>query len=142
LIADRERFCTFEQPPGIAQRAFFYIRQHANAAVVSSGTRCEGYRRDRKMGQVFRQAVTITTAWRRVALKARRIVLRLDKPTSDSDTEMAILTNLPKSAADAVAVAVVSKGWTLETMFQSLTTMFQGEIATLGYPQAACSASA
>ena len=27
--------------------------------------------------------------------------------------------------------------WTLETMFQSLTTMFQGELATLGYPQAA-----
>lgn len=86
---------------------------------------------------MFEQAVTITTA-EGGSLKARRIVLRLDKPTRDGDAEMAILTNLPTSAADAVTVAnLYRKRWTLETMFQSLTTMLEGEIATLGYPQAA-----
>lgn len=38
------------------------------------------------------------------------------------------MTVLPKSDADAVAVAKSYRNrWTLETMFQSLTTMFQGE---------------
>jgi hypothetical protein len=134
-IADRN-FCTFKLLSGMVERsAFFCIRHHANMTVVSSGTlRVSG---GTETGQVFEQAVTITTA-EGGSLKARRIVLRLDKPTRDGDTEMAILTNLPKSAADAVAVAELYRNrWTLETMFQSLTTMFQGEIATLGYPQAA-----
>jgi len=134
-IADRN-FCTFGLLSGIAERsAYFCIRQHANMTVVSSGTLRAAGRTE--TGQVFEQAVTITTA-EGGSLKARRIVLRLDKPTRDGDTEMAILTNLPKSDADAVAVAKLYRNrWTLETMFQSLTTMFQGEIATLGYPQAA-----
>ena len=71
-------------------------------------------------------------------MNARRIVIHLDTPTRDGDTEMAILTNLPSNAAQAVGVAELYRGrWTLETMFQSLTQMLQGEIATLGYPRAA-----
>ena len=71
-------------------------------------------------------------------MKARRIVLRLDKPTRDGDTEVAVVTNLPKHAAGAVKVAELYRDrWTLETMFQSLTMMLQGELNTLGYPRAA-----
>jgi hypothetical protein len=134
-IADRN-FCTFKLLSGMVERsAFFCIRQHANMTIVSSGTlRACG---ETDTGQAFEQAVTITTS-DGGCLKARRIVLRLETPTRDGDAEMAILTNLPKSAADAVVVAnLYRKRWKLETMFQSLTTMFQGEIATLGYPQAA-----
>jgi hypothetical protein len=51
---------------------------------------------------------------------------------------MSVLTNLPKSVANAVAVVdLYRKRWTLETMFQSLTQMFQGEIDSLAYPRAA-----
>jgi hypothetical protein len=47
------------------------------------------------------------------------------------DAEMAILTNLLKSGADAVGVAeLYRKRWTLETMFQALTHMLRGEIDT------------
>jgi len=134
-IADRN-FCTFALLTGIAARsAFFCIRHHANMTVVSSSKLRAVGRTD--TGEALEQAVTITTA-EGGSFKARRIVLRLDKPTRDGDTEMAILTNLLKSTADAVAVAeLYRKRWTLETMFQSLTTMFQGELATLGYPRAA-----
>jgi hypothetical protein len=49
---------------------------------------------------------------------------------------MAILTNLPKSGGRTRwPWPCYQRGWTLETMFQSLTTMFQGELATLGYPR-------
>jgi hypothetical protein len=88
-------------------------------------------------GEVFEQNVTIKGS-DDVLMKLRRIVIRLDRPTRDGDAEIAILTNLPKNAADAVAVAeLYRKRWTLETMFQSLTVMLQGEVATLGYPRAA-----
>jgi hypothetical protein len=71
-------------------------------------------------------------------LKMRRVVIQLDVPTRDGDNEMAVLTNLPKGAADAVKVAeVYRKRWTLETLFQSLTQMLEGEIDTLAYPRAA-----
>jgi IS4 transposase len=86
---------------------------------------------------VYEQSVTIKKYDGEV-MKTRRVIIRLDKPTRDGDAEMAILTNLPMKAADAVAVAeLYRKRWTLETMFQSLTAMLQGEVATLGYPRAA-----
>ncbi|MFC1642728.1 hypothetical protein ACFL5O_08600 [Myxococcota bacterium] len=71
-------------------------------------------------------------------IKARPVILRLNKPTRDGDTEMAVLTNLPARAASAVrTVETYRDRWTLETMFQSLTMMLQGELDTLGYPRAA-----
>ena len=81
---------------GIAERkAFFCIRHYTNTTVVSSGTlRAVG---GTETGQVFEQAVTITTT-KGGSLKARRIVLRLDKPTRDGDIEMVILTNRSGSA--------------------------------------------
>jgi hypothetical protein len=88
-------------------------------------------------GTVYEQSVTIMDPDGK-PMVTRRVVIRLDTPTRDGDTEMAILTNLPRSAAGAIAVAdLYRKRWTLETMFQSLTLMLQGELATLGYPRAA-----
>ena len=134
-VADRN-FCTATLLFGVAIRSgFFVIRHHANMKLVSSGTRRQRGRTD--TGEVSEESVTIEDADGN-KLTARRIILRLDKPTRDGDQEMSILTNLPKGAADAVAVAeVYRKRWTLETLFLSLTQMLEGEIDTLGYPRAA-----
>lgn len=134
-IADRN-FCTWLLLWGIAKRdGFFAIRHHANMTLVSDSklTRCGRT----ETGQVYEQSVTVTNAAGEV-LKLRRIVLRLKQQTRDGDTEIAILTNLPKDSVSAVAVAeLYRKRWTLETMFQSLTMMLQGELNTLGYPRSA-----
>lgn len=134
-IADRN-FCTSTLLSGITKReAFYIIRQHANMTIVSAGTLRKRGRTD--TGEVYEQGATIKNSDSELT-KVRRIVIRLDKPTRDGDTEMAILTNLPSTAASAVVVAeLYRKRWTLETMFQSLTAMLQGEVATLGYPRAA-----
>ena len=134
-IADRN-FCTSLLLSGIAARgAFYVIRHHANMGMASAGTLKKIGRTD--TGTVYEQAVTILDP-NDSPMAARRVVIRLDKPTRDGDTEMAIITNLPASAADGVAAAeLYRKRWTLETMFQSLTLMLQGELATLGYPRAA-----
>ena len=134
-VADRN-FCTTPLLFGIAERdGFFLIRHHANLPLVSSGTLRSRGRTD--TANVFEQSMTIADSAGGTRV-VRRILLRLDKPTRDGDTEMSILTNLPKAAASAVAVAdVYRKRWTLETLFQSLTQMLEGEIDTLGYPRAA-----
>jgi hypothetical protein len=134
-IADRN-FCTFALLNGVAKRqAFFAIRHHAKLRIISSGTL---RRRGRtETGEVFEQKVTLEGE-DGTRLEARRILVRLEVPTRDGETELAILTNVPASDASAVAIAkLYRKRWTLETMFFELTQMLDGELNTLGYPRAA-----
>jgi IS4 transposase len=133
-IADRN-FCTRPLLEGIAALgAQFVIRQHANIPIGSSGTLRSCGRTD--TAEVFEQSVTVDLGNR--VLPIRRVVLRLDTATRDGDSEIAILTNLPKRTADGIKVAELYRDrWTLETMFQSLTMMLDGELNTLGYPRAA-----
>lgn len=134
-IADRN-FCTASLLFGIDQRnAFFIFRQHATLRAEPTGSLASCGRTD--TGEVFEQAVRLTNSEGAV-LKVRRVVIRLDSPTRDGDQEMAILTNLPKTEVRATAIACAyRKRWKLETLFQSLTQMLQGEIDTLAYPKAA-----
>ena len=134
-IADRN-FCTFALLSGIAMRqAFFAIRHHAQLRIISQGTL---HRRGcTETGEVFEQKVTLE-GQDGTRLQARRILVRLETPTRDGETELAVLTNVPASDASAVAIAALyRKRWTLETMFFELTQMLDGELNTMGYPRAA-----
>jgi hypothetical protein len=134
-IADRN-FCTTRLLFGLDERrAFFATRHHANVTLtaVTELRRCG--RTD--TGQVSEQLVTVKNE-RGETLMTRRVVLRLDKPTRDGDTEISVLTNLPDAVAGAITIAeLYAKRWTLETVFQSLTQMLEAELNTLGYPRAA-----
>lgn len=134
-IADRN-FCTFALLNGIATRqAFFVIRHHAKLRIVSSGT--PRHRGRSETGEVFEQKVTLEGE-DGTLLQARRIVLRLDTPTRDGETELSVITNVPPSDSSAVTIAALyRKRWTLETMFFELTQMLNGELDTMGYPRAA-----
>lgn len=134
-IADRN-FCTSALLSGVVDRhAFFVIRHHAGMRLLKCGRLQKRRRTD--TGQVWEQRVTIAHT-DGTEIRARRVVIRLDKPTRDGDAEMAILTNLRVEDAGAVTIArLYRKRWTLETMFQSLAKMLQGEVAALGYPRAA-----
>ena len=133
-IADRN-FCTLRFLFGVAERkGFFVIRQHAQLPVVSEGTLRRRGRTD--SGEVFEQSVTLRRGDREMVV--RRVVLRLDSPTRDGDTEMAILTAVPSDDADAVAVAnVYRRRWTIESLFARVERNLRSELATLGYPGAA-----
>ena len=134
-VADRN-FCTFALLNGIAtHQAFFAIRHHAKLRILSSGTL---HRRGRtETGEVFEQKVTLE-GQDGTRLQARRVLVRLERPTRDGETEVAVLTNVPSRDASAVVIAeVYRKRWTLETMFFELTQMLDGELNTMGYPRAA-----
>ncbi len=133
-IGDRN-FCTTDFMFGIENKqAAFIIRQHQNlpwqetSSLVESG-RTEG-------GVVFEQTGVVN--YEGSSLCCRRVVLKLDQPTRDGETEIALLTNLPSTDAPSILVAQLYRSrWRVETLFQVATVTFHCEIKTLGYPRAA-----
>lgn len=133
-IADRN-FCTLGFLFGVAERrGFFVIRQHANLPITSQGKLRRRGRTD--SGELFEQTVTLRRGEDERVV--RRIVLRLDTPTRDGDTEMAILTNLAPGIANAKTIAdLYRRRWTVESLFARVERNLQSELAALGYPGAA-----
>jgi len=133
-IADRN-FCTAGFLQSILQQgAFFVIRQHGGlgykpVSELDAVGLC-------KTGNVFEQQVEIVHEGE--TFRCRRIVVKLTRPTRDQDWEISIFTNLPPSEADGILVAELYQGrWSVETLFQTVTQNFHGEIETLAYPKAA-----
>jgi hypothetical protein len=96
-------------------QAMFVIRQHSTPSwqgleeLTLSGTT--------DTGTVFEQP--IRGEYQGETLDLRRVVVRLKQPTRDGDSEMAILTNLPRVDADAVTIAeLYRQRWSIETLFQ------------------------
>lgn len=134
-IGDRN-FCTAGFLQGmVARGGKFAIRQHAVLRLTSSGTlrargRCP-------TGAVFEEAVTIVDEEGK-PIKLRRIVVQLDQPTSDGETEIAILTNVSARHASATRLAeIYRERWSIEGLFLTLTQILSGEVPSLGYPPAA-----
>ena len=89
-------------------------------------------------GEIFEQWIWVNDPeckGRRYRL--RRIVLRLDEPTRDGETEIILITNLPKSAPAELCCGAYRGRWEIEGHFQKLTDLLHCEIPTLGYPRAA-----
>ncbi len=71
-------------------------------------------------GLVFEQ--TGVVSYEGQELHCRRVVVQLEQPTRDGETEIALLTNLPETDAPSVLVAqLYRKRWRIETLFQIAT---------------------
>ncbi len=136
-IGDRN-FCTTAFLTGIAERkACFVLRQHmGNLRVELIGRRKPAGHTP--TGRVYEQRMRLLAADGSVLMTLRRITLKLHQPTRDGDDEIHILTNLPQRKITALAVAELYRNrWTIEAAFAEIAKSLQGEIETLGYPQAA-----
>jgi hypothetical protein len=134
-IMDRN-FCVRSFLLGIADRkGYFVCREHKGLAFsVQSPWRKIG---STESGKVYEQRIELVDDEGEVQ-RYRRIKVCLKQATRDGETERLLLTNLPKSAADAKLVAdMYRKRWRIETMFQELEAHLHSEINTLGYPKAA-----
>jgi hypothetical protein len=135
-IADRN-FCTTTFLFGVhARGGRFIIRQHAStltwdhAGQTRRAGRCE-------TGRLSEQKLRLTHPDGRT-LRVRRVTVTLDRPTRDGETAIHLLTTLTARHASAKAVAALYlTRWTIETVFQTLTTVLKCEVNTLGYPKAA-----
>jgi hypothetical protein len=119
---------------GIAQRSgFFLIREHKNLPWHPLGELIEVGRSE--SGIVSEQPISIRHE-QEGELVVRRIVLELDTPTSDGDTQIVLLTNV--EAVSAIRLAeIYRERWSVEGAFQELEAHLSSEITTLGHPKAA-----
>ncbi len=117
--------------------AFFLVRWHSSTMPFRAIKplrlvgRCDA-------GKIFEQAIWVDDPeceGRRYRL--RRIVLRLDQPTRDGETEIILITNLPDTASAELCCQAYCGRWEIEKHFQRLTDLLHCEIPTLGYPRAA-----
>jgi hypothetical protein len=144
-IEDRN-FCTVGFIFGVADRkGYVLVREHASlpwqppAITLSCVGRTES-------GEVWEGAVHIEEEVEVVedgvltkktrTLPLRVIEIRLNEPTRDGETRLALLTNVEK--VDALTLAnLYLKRWTIEALFNVLTMTLNCEQKRLGYPKAA-----
>lgn len=116
--------------------AFFLVRRHQSTLPfepvepLNARGRCDS-------GAVFEQAVWVDDPeqeGRRYRL--RRIVLTLDQPTRDGDSEIVLISNLPETVSGVTCCEAYRGRWEIEGHFQRLTDLLHCEIPTLGYPRA------
>ena len=85
-------------------------------------------------GAVYEQDVEIAEGDKK--LKLRRILIRLDEPTRDGEKEVALLTDVGRVSALKLAQLYMER-WSIENLFNVLTTTLNCEVSSLGYPKAA-----
>ena len=134
-IADRN-FCTLAFLLGIKDRdAFSVIREHKG--LPWKPLTDEKFVGRTETGKVFEQYIQITDESGNEH-KFRRIRVSLKKATRDKDTDIYIISNLSKRAANAKVIAELYRNrWKIEKVFQDLEAHLHSEINTLGYPPAA-----
>jgi IS4 transposase len=117
--------------------AFFLVRRHAQNLPFQELTTLEPQGRC-STGRVFEQAIAVEdTEFPRVVHRLRRIVLQLDQPTREGDTEIVLVTNLPAEVPASACCEAYRDRWQVERHFQTLTDLLHCEVPSLGYPRAA-----
>jgi hypothetical protein len=117
--------------------AFFLVRQHKTNLPFEP---LEPLKRVGRCatGEVFEQAIAVDDPENEgVRHQMRRIVLKLDQPTRDGETEIVLVTNLPADVSALDCCEAYRVRWTIEGHFQKLTELLHCEIPSLGYPRAA-----
>jgi hypothetical protein len=134
-LGDRN-FCVARFLVGIALRsAYFLIREHKQMPCTATGRLRPRGRVE--TGKVWEQPALVTDGEGRT-LVVRRVVLLLDEPTRDGESEVVLLSNLPKGDADSREVArLYRKRWTIEGLFGEMALALNAEVDTLCYPKAA-----
>jgi IS4 transposase len=132
-IEDRN-FCTLGFLFGVAQRdGFVLVREHKGLPWQAKSEL--QYMGRTETGRVYEQQVEISDEGGQT-LKLRRIVIRLDEPTRDEETEVALLTNVRGVRTLRLARLYLER-WSIEALFNVLTTTLLCEQKGLGYPKAA-----
>lgn len=133
-VADRN-FCTLRFLwEVIARGGYFVLRQHGNVQGELLGQRTAPRRCE--TGWVSEQRLRLQNEDDEVR-EVRRVTVVLDQPTREGDTEIHVLTNLPKKVSAVKVAEVYRQRWTIEGLFFEVAQTLSCEIDTLCYPKAA-----
>jgi Transposase DDE domain len=135
FVADRF-YCTIRLLRAILdRRARFVIRQHQQL-------RWHAVHAARRLGRVvtgavWEQPVVVEDPKTGRRQRFRRLILKLDTPTREGETEICLLTNLRSRVCGLRIVELYRDRWTIERQFSVLKTCLHGEVVSLGQPRAA-----
>jgi hypothetical protein len=115
--------------------AFFLVRWHRSTLPLRATSRWHQRGRCRS-GEIIEQTIEVTDD-DGVAHPLRRIILKLDEPTRDGETEIILITNLPAEVTAAACCRAYADRWEIEGHYQALTDLLHCEIPSLGMPRAA-----
>ena len=109
------------------QSAFFVVRQHGNTPykplkpleLIGKST----------TGDRYEQPVEMT-APSGEKIQARRVVVKLKKPTRNGDTFVVLSTNLPREIDTLIIAELYRNRWKIETAFQKLESHLNSELNT------------
>jgi hypothetical protein len=134
FVADRH-FCTTEILFTVMdRRARFVIRQHESLRWRPLGEpRAVGRA---ATGAVREQPVEVEDTETGECRRMRRIVLELDTPTEEGETEVVLLSNLRGAGAPRIC-GLYRDRWAIERHFALVKAVLHGEIEGLGRPRAA-----
>jgi hypothetical protein len=116
--------------------AFFLIRWHKTTCPFKAVGRLRALGRC-ETGEVFEQRITVKDPADGRRHRLRRIVLKLDEPTRDGETEIVLVTDLPAKVGGILCCRVYRGRWQIEGHFQTLTDLLHCEVTSLGHPRAA-----
>jgi hypothetical protein len=117
--------------------AFFLVRRHASCLPFEPIEPLRAVGRG-DTGEIFEQPIRVEDPeCEGRGYRLRRIVLRLDRPTREGETEIVLITNLPDDIKASLCCQAYRGRWGIERHFQELTDLLHCEIPTLGYPRAA-----
>jgi hypothetical protein len=135
LIVGDRNFCTLAFLWGIKNRnAYFVIRHHQQLHLKDLTER--KYVGRTETGEVYEKEVRLGE--QEDGPECRCVVVRLDVPTQDGETEVVLLSNVPQEKANAIVLAdTYLLRWRVEHAFQVMTDYLRCEVNTLGYPKAA-----
>jgi hypothetical protein len=117
------------------QEAFFLVRWHRSTLPFRPVGRLRARGRC-STGEVFEQPIAVDDGEGGVH-RLRRIVLRLDRPTRDGETEIVLVTNLPAEVTAGQCCEAYRDRWRIEGHYQALTDLLHCEVPGLGHPRAA-----
>src|SRR3954466_8576239 len=134
-VMDRN-FCVRSLVFRIARReASFLVRWHRLTLPFEPAGRLRACGRC-ATGEVFEQPIDVADGEGGVH-RLGGIVLKLDEPTRDGETEIVLVTNLPTAVTALQCCEAYRDRWRIEGHYQALTDLLHCEVPGLGYPRAA-----
>lgn len=134
LWVEDRNFCTLGFICGVARKGgFVLVREHKGLPWRADSEL--QYMGRTPAGRVYEQKVRISSEGGQT-LKLRRIVIRLGEPTRDGEAEVALLTDVRGVRTRRLAQLYLER-WSIEGLFNVLTTTLLCEQKGLGYPKAA-----
>ena len=120
----------------IDHQAFFVIREHRQALVYEEQATPQASGRC-SSGATSEGSVRLYDRFSDRSWTLRRIVLEFDEPTCEGETELRLLTNLPKNKAASRIAELYRDRWTVERHFHLIKRELKGQMPSLGEPRAA-----